>query len=274
MRGKFLIAGLLALFTAQGALAQGGGGGAPRRPPEPPEPSVAPIRVEGRAAPVMSAIAPALTAENSWVLDLSDGGRVLIQLRPDHAPGHVERIKTLTRRGFYNGLSFHRVIEGFMAQSGDPTGTGTGQSDLPDLNAEFNNLPHLRGAVAMARSEQPNSGNSQFYIMFVPRMTMDRKYTVFGRVVSGMEHIDKIQRGAPPPAPTRVVRASIGSDNAPRPTADEIAAVTRTPAPGAAAPLRVLDIQSLTGTPPASAPAPSQNPPQNPPAGASPSPQP
>ncbi len=103
MRGKMLIAGLLALFAAQGALAQGGGGSggnAPRRAPEPPEPSVAPIRVEGRAAPVMSVIAPALTAENSWVLDLSDGGRVVIQLRPDHAPGHVERIKALTRRGF------------------------------------------------------------------------------------------------------------------------------------------------------------------------------
>ena len=250
---------------------------------------MAPIRVEGRAAPVMSAIAPALTAENSWVLDLSDGGRVVIQLRPDQAPGHVERIKTLTRRGFYNGLSFHRVIEGFMAQGGDPTGTGTGQSDLPDLPAEFNNLPHLRGAVAMARSGDPNSGNSQFYIMFVPRMTMDRKYTVFGRVVSGMEHIDKIQRGSPPPAPTRVVRASIGSDNAPRPTAAEIAAATPAPAPGAAAaPLQVLDIQSLTGTPPASAPAtrrlpqstprttpqsPPQNPQASPPAGASPSPQ-
>jgi peptidylprolyl isomerase len=269
-----LIAGLLAMFAAQGALAQGGGGGQ-RRPAEPPEPSVAPIRVEGRAAPVLSVIAPPIAAENSWILDLSDGGRVVIQLRPDHAPGHVERIKTLTRRGFYNGLTFHRVIEGFMAQSGDPLGTGNGSSELPDLAAEFNDLPHLRGAVAMARAEEPNSANSQFYIMFVPRMAMDRKYTVFGRVVSGMEHIDKIQRGVPPPAPTRIVRASIGSDNAPPPTAAEIAAANRSPArsPGAAPPLPVLDVQSLTGSPPASAPAP-QAAPRTPPAGASPSPQP
>jgi peptidylprolyl isomerase len=277
-----LIAGLLAMFAAQGALAQGGGG-APRRPAEPPEPSVAPIRVESRAAPVMSVIAPPIAAENSWVLDLSDGGRVVIQLRPDHAPAHVERIKTLTRRGFYNGLIFHRVIEGFMAQGGDPQGTGNGSSELPDLAAEFNDLPHLRGAVAMARAEEPNSANSQFYIMFVPRMSMDRKYTVFGRVVSGMEHVDKIQRGVPAPAPTRIVRASIGSDNAPPPTAAEIAAANRppAPAPGAAAPLRALDVQSLTGAPPASAPAPQARPQaapqtqqQTPPAGASPSPQP
>jgi len=272
MRGKLLIAGFLALFMAQGAYAQGGGGGGRQRPPAQPEPSVAPIIVQERARPTMSVIPPAVTAENVWVLDLSDGGRVTIQLRPDHAPGHVERIKTLTRRGFYNGLVFHRVIDGFMAQGGDPTGTGNGSSELPDLQPEFNDLPHLRGAVAMARAAEPNSANSQFYIMFVPRMAMDREYTVFGRVVSGMEHVDKIQRGVPPSAPTRIVRASIGSDNAPRPTAEEIAAAVRAPAPGAARPaLQTLDVRSLTGSPPARQPA-RQAPPQTPAPGA-PSPQ-
>ena len=211
--------------------------------------------------------------ENTIVIELKDGP-VVIELLPQVAPKHVERMKELARRGAYDNVAFHRVIEGFMAQGGDPLGTGAGQSDLPDLAAEFNNLPHLRGAVAMARAEDPNSGNSQFYIMFVPRLSMDREYTVFGRVVSGMEHVDKIERGVPAPVPTRIVRASIGSDNAPRPTADEIAAAKSRPAPGATAPLRVLDVQSLTGAPPASAPAPApQSAPQSPPAGASPSPQ-
>src|SRR5687768_16565975 len=114
--------------------------------------------------------APALDPENIWHLDLSSGGRVSILLRPDAAPGHVERIRTLTRQGFYNGHVFHRVIEGFMAQGGDPTGTGAGGSELPDLNAEINNLAHLRGAVGMARAQALNSANSQFYIMFVPRL--------------------------------------------------------------------------------------------------------
>jgi peptidylprolyl isomerase len=269
MRVKVLIAGFLALFAAQGAYAQGGGGGGgrpPQRPPEAPQPSVKPIRVEGRVAPVMAAIPPAITAENSWVLDLSDGGRVTIQLRPDQAPAHVERIKTLTRRGFYNGLAFHRVVDGFMAQSGDPTATGKGQSDLPDLRAEFNALPHLRGAVGMARGGHPdgllvepyiNSANSQFYIMFGPLLSMDREYTVFGRVVGGMEHVDKIQRGEPPATPTRIVRASIGTDNAPRPTTEEIAAVMSRPLPGAnRAPLQVLEVPSLTAAKPAERPAP------------------
>lgn len=242
--------GLAALFMSEGAMAQGGGG-QPRPRPQEPAPSTPPIFVVP-TGPAMNVVAPALTPENTWVLDLSDGGRVSIQLRPDHAPNHVERIKTLTRQGFYNGLAFHRVIEGFMAQGGDPTGTGTGQSELPDLTAEFNNLPHLRGAVAMARAESPNSGNSQFYIMFVPRLSMDRQYTVFGRVVGGMEYVDRVQRGAPPPTPTRIVRASIGSDNLPPPTAEEIAAVTRAAPAPAAQPLRALDVQSLTGAPAAS----------------------
>jgi peptidylprolyl isomerase len=267
----------MALCLVGTAAAQTGGGGQRQqrpRPPEPERPSVAPIRVEERAAPVISAIAPAITAENLWVLDLSDGGRVTIQLRPDHAPKHVERIKTLTARGFYNGISFHRVIDGFMAQGGDPTGTGTGESDLPNLPAEFNALPHLRGAVAMARAEDVNSANSQFYIMFVPRLAMDGKYTVFGRVVSGMEHIDKIQRGSPPPAPTRIVKATVGVQNPPLPTAEEIAAVVarntaQAEARAQAAPLQILDVPSLTGTP-ARTPAPA---PSTPPAGAQPTPQ-
>ena len=176
------------------------------------------------AAPRTLMTAPALEPENIWNLDLSTGGRVSILLRPDLAPGHVERIRTLTRQGFYNGLIFHRVIEGFMAQGGDPTGTGEGGSPLPDLNAEINGLPHLRGAVGMARAQDPNSANSQFYIMFVPRLNMDRGYTVFGRVIGGMNFVDAIERGEPPPAPTRIVRASIGSDNVPAMSAEELRA--------------------------------------------------
>lgn len=245
MRFKMLAAALVALAVAQPAFAQGGQGQR-RRPPEPVN-TVAPIFV----APTTrtASATPALQPENTWVLDLSNGGRVAIQLRPDAAPNHVERIKTLTRSGFYNGLSFHRVIEGFMAQGGDPAGTGAGQSDLPDLNAEFNDLPHLRGTVAMARTAADvNSGNSQFFIMFIPRMAMDREYTVFGRVVSGMDVVDRITRGEPPAQPTRIVRASIGSDNVPPPTAEEIAAAN-TPAPAAAQPggLNILNVPSLTG---------------------------
>jgi len=168
--------------------------------------------------------APALEPENTWNLDLSTGGRVSIQLRPDVAPGHVERIKSLTRQGFYNGHVFHRVIEGFMAQGGDPTGTGNGGSQLPDLNAEINGLLHLRGAVGMARAQELNSANSQFYIMFVPRLSMDRNYTVFGRVVGGMSFVDAIERGEPPVTPTRIVRASIGADNVPALSAEELRA--------------------------------------------------
>jgi peptidylprolyl isomerase len=156
---------------------------------------------------------PPVTPENTLHLDLSSGGRVTIQLRPDVAPRHVERIKTLTQRGFYNGLAFHRVIEGFMAQGGDPKGDGTGGSDLPDVEAEFSALPHVRGAVSAARAAEPNSANSQFFIMFAPRFSLDGKYSVFGRVVGGMQYVDAIERGEPPANPTRILRASIGSDN-------------------------------------------------------------
>lgn len=165
------------------------------------------------AAPVAP---PAITDKsNIWVLDLSTGGRVEILLRPDVAPKMVERVKTLTRQHFYDGLVFHRVIDGFMAQGGDPRGDGTGGSQLPDLPAEFNSLPHVRGAVAAARAEKEDSANSQFYIVFQPRFQLDRKYTVFGRVLTGMPYVDAIERGEPPANPSRVIHAYIASDNPP-----------------------------------------------------------
>nr|WP_294168135.1 peptidylprolyl isomerase [uncultured Sphingomonas sp.] len=156
---------------------------------------------------------------NQWTLELSNGGRVVVQLRPDAAPQTVGRIKTLTGSGFYNGLAFHRVIPGFMAQGGDPKGDGSGGSPLPDLKAEFNSLPHLRGSVAAARAESPDSANSQFYIMFAPRASLDGKYTVFGRVIQGMTFADQIAQGEPPAQPTRIVRASLGASNQPAPEA-------------------------------------------------------
>jgi peptidylprolyl isomerase len=167
-------------------------------------------------APVAPAPAPD-ASENTLYLDLSTGGRVTILLRPDVAPQHVERIKTLVRRGFYNGVVFHRVIDGFMAQTGDPKGTGQGGSDLPDLKAEFNELPHVRGSVSMARTSDPNSANSQFFIMFQPLLRLDRTYTVFGRVIAGMQWVDAIERGEPPANPSRILQASIAADNKPPP---------------------------------------------------------
>jgi len=264
---KMLVAGIAAMLITGTAYGQGGQQRPRPRPPQ-PENSVAPLRITLPPPPTVNPVAPPLTAENTWVLDLTNGGRVRIQLRPDVAPNHVERIRTLSRRGFYNGLSFHRVIEGFMAQGGDPVGNGSGDSDLPDLVAEFNPVPHFRGAVAMARAQDPNSANSQFYIMFAPRLSMDGEYTVFGRVVSGMEHVDRIQRGEPPAQPTRIVRASIGSDNLPPPTPEEIAAVAARNQSAASAPLPVLDVSSLGGSAPAApAPAPA-TPAATPPSGA------
>ncbi len=162
--------------------------------------------------------------DNVLLLDLSNGGRVAIRLMPEWAPKHVERIKTLTKRGFYDGVSFHRVIDGFMAQTGDPTGTGSGGSELPDLEAEFTKMPHVRGTVSMARTNDPNSANSQFFIVFYPRFALDNKYTVFGRVIAGMDQVDLIQRGEPPMNPTRIVQASLASDNKPRPAGGKPAA--------------------------------------------------
>lgn len=161
--------------------------------------------------------APAVDPENVLYLDLSTGGRVAILLRPDKAPAHVERIKTLTRRGFYNGLLFHRVIEGFMAQTGDPKGTGEGGSDLPDLKAEFNDLMHVRGAVSMARAESPDSANSQFFIVFMPVLRLDGQYTIIGRVTDGMQYVDAIARGEPPANPSKILKASIAADGVPPP---------------------------------------------------------
>ena len=165
--------------------------------------------------------------ENLLYLDLSTGGRVVIWLRPDAAPKMVERIKTLTRQHFYDGLLFHRVIEGFMAQTGDPKGDGTGGSTLPNVPAEFNWLPHVRGAVSAARegsaegatveevTKAENSANSQFFIVFNPTMKLDRKYTVFGRVIEGMGYVDLVARGEPPTAPSRILHAYIGADRPP-----------------------------------------------------------
>jgi peptidylprolyl isomerase len=160
---------------------------------------------------------PSVDPDNVLVLDLSNGGRVLIRLEPKWAPTHVERIKTLTRQGFYDGIIFHRVIDGFMAQTGDPTGTGGGGSKLPDLKAEFNSLPHVRGTVSMARTDDPDSANSQFFIVFYPHFSLDRRYTNFGRVIEGMDIVDRIVRGEPPSNPTKIVQASIESDHKPRP---------------------------------------------------------
>jgi len=153
-----------------------------------------------------------IEAENILYLDLDDGGRVVILLRPDKAPNAVERIRVLARRGFYNGLIFHRVIEDFMAQGGDPKGTGEGGSDLPNLKAEFNDLPHVRGVMAMARAQEADSANSQFFIMMSPKLQLDGKYTVVGRVVSGMQYVDAIHRGEPPAQPTKIVKAQIAAD--------------------------------------------------------------
>jgi len=143
------------------------------------------------------------------VFNLSSGGDVVIKLRPDLAPGHVERIKTLTESGFYDGVLFHRVIPGFMAQGGDPTGRGTGGSDLPNLKAEFSREPHVRGTCSMARTPDPNSANSQFFICFDDAGFLDGQYTVWGEVESGMEHVDALPKGEPPANPGKIVKAEI-----------------------------------------------------------------
>ena len=151
--------------------------------------------------------------ENTLVLETTKG-RVVIEMRPDLAPGHVERIKTLARRGFYDGVAFHRVIEGFMAQTGCPQGTGTGGSDLPDLRAEFNSEPHVRGVVSMARTNYPHSANSQFFICFDDARFLDKQYTVWGKVTEGMENVDKIKRGEPVRDPDRILSMKVMADAA------------------------------------------------------------
>ena len=149
--------------------------------------------------------------ENTIYMDLQDG-RVVIELKPEVAPGHVGRIKELAREGFYDGTPFHRVIDGFMAQGGDPTGTGTGGSDKPNLKAEFNDEKHLRGTASMARAMNPDSANSQFFICFEEAQFLNKQYTVWGQVVEGMEHIDALPRGEPVPDPGRIVSMRVAAD--------------------------------------------------------------
>ncbi|MEC8201926.1 MAG: peptidylprolyl isomerase [Pseudomonadota bacterium] len=153
--------------------------------------------------------------ENTIYLELKDG-RVVIELLPQLAPNHVKRVKELSRAGFYDGIVFHRVIEGFMAQTGDPTGTGGGGSDKPDLKAEFSSERHLRGVVSMARSRNPNSANSQFFIVFDDASWLDNQYTVWGRVTSGMEFVDQIKKGHPRSGevddPDKIVSMKVAAD--------------------------------------------------------------
>ena len=152
-----------------------------------------------------------LDPENTLLLDLKDG-QVKIKLMPDIAPKHVERIKTLTREGFYDGIVWHRVIDGFMAQTGDPTGTGTGGSELPDLEAEFNDYNFGRGTIGGARSQSPNSANSQWFICFDDCSFLNNQYTVWGQVVDGMEHVDALTRGEPPANPDKIIKMQIAAD--------------------------------------------------------------
>jgi peptidylprolyl isomerase len=149
--------------------------------------------------------------ENTLVLETTKG-KVVIALRPDLAPKHVERIKTLAREGFYDGIVFHRVIDGFMAQCGCPQGLGTGGSTHPNLPAEFSAEPHVRGTCSMARTSNPNSANSQFFICFDDAPFLDKQYTVWGRVTEGMENVDKIKRGEPVANPDKIVSMKVASD--------------------------------------------------------------
>lgn len=149
--------------------------------------------------------------ENTLVMETTKG-TVVIALRPDLAPKHVERIKALARQGFYDGIKFHRVIDGFMAQTGCPRGTGTGGSDLPNLPAEFNAEKHVRGVCSMARSSNPNSANSQFFICFDDATFLDKQYTAWGKVIEGMENVDKLAKGEPPRMPDSMVSVKIAAD--------------------------------------------------------------
>ena len=149
--------------------------------------------------------------ENTLYMDL-EAGRVVIELRPDLAPKHVARVKELTREGFYDGIVFHRVIPGFMAQSGDPTGTGRGGSDKPDLPAEFSGEPFVRGTLGMARTSDPNSANSQFFINFAETPHLNGQYTVWGQVVEGMDYVDRIAQGEPPADPDQIIKMQVAAD--------------------------------------------------------------
>jgi cyclophilin family peptidyl-prolyl cis-trans isomerase len=149
--------------------------------------------------------------ENTLLLETTKGP-VVIELRPDLAPNHVEHIKKLAREGFYDGVVFHRVIDGFMAQGGDPTGTGMGGSKYPNLKQEFNAEPHVRGVCSMARSQSPDSANSQFFIVFDDARFLDRQYTVWGKVIEGMDNVDKFKRGEPVREPDSIVTAKVAAD--------------------------------------------------------------
>ncbi len=162
-----------------------------------------------------AALAQAPNLEDTLYIDLKDG-RVVIRMRPDLAPGHVARIKELARAGFYDNTPIHRVIDGFMAQMGDPTGTGSGGSDKPNLKAEFSREPHVRGTASMARTNDPNTANSQFFICFAPAPFLDGQYTVWGRVTEGMDVVDKIKKGAGQSGsvrdPDKIVRVRVAAD--------------------------------------------------------------
>jgi cyclophilin family peptidyl-prolyl cis-trans isomerase len=205
MRFKLFLTALAGLFAVNAVAAQ--------TPPAPPLPA---------------------DPQNILNLDLSTGGRVSILMRPDKAPNAVERIRTLTRRGFYNGLTFHRVIDGFMAQGGDPKGTGEGGSELPDLKAEFNDMPHVRGVMSMARSQAEDSANSQFFIMLSPNLKLDGRYTPIGRVISGMNYVDLIEKGEPPEHPSRIVSATIGAEPPVAAAAVKVPPVASAPLPASA----------------------------------------
>jgi peptidylprolyl isomerase len=151
-------------------------------------------------------------SEDTLIIETTKGP-VTVEMRPDLAPNHVARITELARQGFYDGVVFHRVIDGFMAQTGDPTGTGRGGSGQK-LRAEFNTEPHTRGAVSMARAQSPDSGDSQFFIVFDDATFLDRQYTVWGRVVTGMENVDKLARGEPPAQPDKMISVRVGADAA------------------------------------------------------------
>src|SRR6188768_1687057 len=150
-----------------------------------------------------------MMSDDTLTLNLDSGGDVVIRLRPDLAPGHVERIKELAGEGFYDGVVFHRVIDGFMAQGGDPTGTGMSGSNKPNLAQELSAEPHVRGACSMARTQDPNSANSQFFICLDDARFLDKQYTVWGQVESGMEHVDALPKGEPPSNPGKIVKAEI-----------------------------------------------------------------
>jgi cyclophilin family peptidyl-prolyl cis-trans isomerase len=149
--------------------------------------------------------------ENTLLIETTKGP-VVIEMRPDLAPNHVAHIKKLAREGFYDGIVFHRVIDGFMAQTGDPTGTGTGSSKYPNLKQEFNAEPHVRGTASMARAQNPDSANSQFFICFDDARFLDRQYTVWGKVIEGMENVDKIKRGEPVRDPDKMLSVKVAAD--------------------------------------------------------------